>query len=246
LNNVIGGIFTGVNFGDVPVNRFVANGQQSGAPGNVVFYPHQFNAGSGGSVLLSVVSASNWPVVMYRDLNCNGVIDAGDSVISAAINLAANEQLCIVNKVTIPPGSALGGQDAATLQAVFTYTNANPALAATLQVIDSTTVGAGSTGLVLTKTTDKATASPGDTITYTVNYQNNSSTQISTIFISDATPAFTNFVSAGCGALPAAITTCILIAQPAVGGVGPIQWQLGGGLNSASSGQVIFSVKVNN
>ena len=246
FGNVSGSIFTGVNFGDVPVNRFIANGQQSGAPGNVVFYPHQFNAGSGGSVSLSAVSASSWPVVMYRDLNCNGVIDVGDSVISDASILVANEQLCIVSKVTIPSGTALGAQDATTLQAVFTYTNANPGLSATLAVIDSTTVGAGSAGLVLTKTTDKATALPGETINYTVNYQNNSSTQISTIFISDATPASTSFVSASCGALPAAITTCVLIAQPAVGGVGSIQWQLGGGLNPASSGQVTFSVKVNN
>ncbi len=246
FGNVSGGIFTGVNFGDVPVNRFVTNGQQSGSPGNVVFYPHQFNAGSGGSVNLSVVSASSWPVVMYRDLNCNGVVDALDSVVSAATSLVANEQLCIVNKVSIPAGTAVGVQDAATLQAVFTYTNANPALAATLLVIDSTTVGAGSAGLVLTKTTDKATALPGDTITYTVAYQNNSSTPIGTIVISDATPAFTTFVSAGCALpLPAGITACSTSTQPAVGGQGGLQWTLTGALNPASAGQVVFAVKVN-
>ena len=244
FGNVSGGIFTGVNFGDVPVNRFVANGQQSGAPGNVVFYPHQFNAGSGGSVSLSVVSAGSWPVVLYRDSNCNGVIDAGDSVISAAINMVANEQLCIVNKVTIPSGTALGAQDAATLQVSFTYTNANPALVAILSVIDSTTVGAS--GLVLTKTTDKATALPGDTITYTVSYQNNSSTPIGTIVISDATPAFTTFLSAACTLpLPAAITACSTSTQPAVGGQGGLQWTLTGSLNPASAGQVVFAVKVN-
>jgi uncharacterized repeat protein (TIGR01451 family)/fimbrial isopeptide formation D2 family protein len=247
LNNVSGGIFTGVNFGDVPVNRFVANGQQSGAPGNVVFYPHQFNAGSGGSVVLGVVSASSWPVVMYRDLNCNGVIDAGDPVISAAIILAANEQLCLVNKVTIPPGTALGVQDAATLQAVFTYSNAFPALGATLLVIDSTTVGAGSSGLVLVKTADKATALPGDTINYTVSYQNNSSTPLATIVISDATPAFTTFVSAGCTLpLPTAITLCNFVTAPAPGGGTSIQWTLTGSLNPASVGQVVFAVKVKN
>jgi fimbrial isopeptide formation D2 family protein/uncharacterized repeat protein (TIGR01451 family) len=247
FNFVSGSIYTGVNFGNVPVNRFVANGQQSGSPGNVLFYPHQFNAGSSGSVSLSVASAGGWPVVMYRDLNCNGAIDAGDTVISAAASLVASEQLCIVNKVTIPAGTALGGQDAATLQAVFTYTNANPALAATLLVIDSTTVGAGSAGLVLAKTTDKATALPGDTINYTVSYQNNSSTPLGTIVISDATPAFTTFVSAECNLpLPTAITQCTFVTSPAPGGGASIQWTLTGSLNPASVGQVVFAVKVNN
>ena len=247
LNNVSGGIFTGVNFGDVPVNRFVANGQQSGAPGNVLFYPHQFNAGSGGSVSLTVTSASSWPVVMYRDLNCNGVIDAIDTVVGGALTVVANEQICIVNKVTIPPGTGLGLQDAATLQAVFTYSNAFPALASTLAVIDSTTVGAGAAGLVLTKTTDKATALPGETITYPVNYQNNRSTPLGTIVISDATPAFTTFVSAACNLpLPTAITQCTVVTAPASGGGTSIQWTLTGSLNPASVGQVVFAVKVNN
>ena len=246
FGNVSGGIFTGVNFGDVPVNRFVANGQQSGAPGNVVFYPHQFNAGSGGEVSITVTSAASWPVVLYRDSNCNGVIDAGENVISAAITVLASEQICLINKVTIPPGTAMGAQDTATLQASFSYTNASPTLTAGVSVIDSTTAGVGASGLVLTKATDKITASVGEVITYTVTYLNNGSQPISTIVISDATPTYTSFVAASCGPLPAAISACVMTTVPSVGAVGSIRWQLSGSLNSASSGQVIFSVKVDN
>ena len=238
--------YVNVNFADVPVNRLIANGQQTGSPGNALFYPHQFNAGTGGTVSVSVVSASGWPVALYRDNNCNGVIDAGENVISATILLVAAEQICLINKVTIPAGTALGAQDAATLQASFAYTNATPGLVASLSVIDSTTVGVGSAGLVLTKTADKATALPGDTITYTVAYQNNGDTPIGTIVISDATPAFTTFVSAGCSLpLPAALTACSVSTQPAVGGQGGLQWTLTGSLNPASTGQVVFAVKVN-
>ena len=246
FGNISGGIFTAVNFGDVPVNRFIANGQQTGSPGNVMFYPHQFHGGSGGTVSFSVVSASGWPVVLYRDNNCNGVIDTAENVISsAAITVLAAEQICLINKVTIPAGTAQGVQDSTTLQAVFSYTNASPVLTATLSVIDTSTAGVGSGGLVLTKTADKATALPGDTIIYTITYKNNGSTPIETIVIRDATPAFTNFVAASCGVLPAALTTCTF-TQPAPAGVGSIQWQLGGSLNSTSTGQVSFSVKVNN
>ena len=113
-------------------------------------------------------------------------------------------------------------------------------------VIDNTTAGVGASGLVLTKTTDKTTASVGEVITYTVTYQNNSSQPISAIVVSDATPTYTSFVAASCGSLPAAISSCVLPTVPSVGGVGSLRWQLGGSLNSASSGQVMFSVKVDN
>ena len=237
--------YSNVNFGDVPVNRFSANGQQAGLPGSVLFYSHQFDAGSGGTIVFSAVSVNPWPVIVYRDLNCNGVIDATDTVVGTA-TVVVNERICLINKVTIPAGTALGLQDSVTLQAVFTYTNSSPVLTATLSVIDTTTVGAGSAGLVLTKTADKTTALPGDTITYTVAYQNNGDAPIGTIVISDATPAFTTFVSAGCTLpLPAAITACSVSTQPAVGGQGGLQWTLTGSLNPASTGQVVFAVKVN-
>ncbi len=246
LTNVTGNVFTDVNFGDVPINRFAANGQQSGLPGNVLFYPHRFNAGTGGVLTFSTVSSASWPHVLHLDLNCNGQIDAGDTVITGSITVVAGEQVCLVDKVSIPPGTALSAQDSATVQASFAYTNANPTLTAAAFVVDSTTAGVGASGLVLTKTTDKTTASVGEVITYTVTYQNNSSQPISTIVVSDATPTYTSFVAASCGPLPAAISTCVLTTVPSLGGVGSIRWQLGGSLNPASSGQVVFSVKVDN
>ncbi len=242
--------YSNVNFGDVPVNRFSANGQQAGLPGSVLFYSHQFDAGSGGTVVFSAVSVNTWPVIVYRDLNCNGVIDAADTVLGSA-TVVANERICLINKVTIPAGTALGLQDAVTLQAVFTYTNAVPGLTAALSVIDTTTVGAGSAGLVLTKTADKATALPGDTITYSVAYQNNGAAPIGTIVISDATPAFTTYVSTPAPSavcimpLPAGITACTVTTSPAPGGGTSIQWSLTGSLNPASAGQVVFAVKIN-
>ena len=244
VNLSAGNFYNGVNFADVPVNRFAADGQQNGAPGNVVFYGHRFQAGSGGSLTLSATSASGWPLVVYRDLNCNGQIDAGDTVILGAFTVAAAEQVCVVNKVSIPPGTGLGLHDNATVQALFNYTNANPGMTETLYVTDATTAGMGSAGLVLTKTANITSAAPGDIIIYTLNYQNNSSAPINTIVISDSTPAFTNFLAAGCGAMPAALTACTIV-KPDVAGVGLIQWQLTGSLNSASSGLVTFSVKVN-
>ena len=243
----VGTIYTNVNFGDVPVNRFAANSLQSGLPGNVLFYPHQFDAGSGGTIVFSAVSTPAWPTILYRDLNCNGVIDPTDTVISAALTVVAGAQVCIINKVTIPTGTGLGLQASTTIQAAFTYTNASPALSSTLSVIDTTTVGVVSAGLVLTKAVDKATALAGDTVTYTLTYQNNSNVAIASIVINDATPAYTTFLSATCVTpLPAAITACVALPVPAVAGVGTIKWTLTGTLSPSATGQVRYSVKVDN
>ena len=81
--------YTLVNFADVPVNTLLANGQQTALPGNVVFYAHTFTAGSGGSIVFSTTSPAGWPQALYRDTNCNGVIDAGELIISAAITVVA-------------------------------------------------------------------------------------------------------------------------------------------------------------
>jgi uncharacterized repeat protein (TIGR01451 family) len=246
FTNTAGTIYSNVNFADVPVNSFAANGQQSGLPGNVLFYAHQFNAGSAGSVVFSSTSAPVWPTIIYRDLNCNGVIDATDTVLSTATAVAGG-QICVVNKVTIPAGTGLGLQNSTNIQAVFTYTSASPALTSTLSVIDTTTAGVGSAALVLTKTVDKATALAGDTVTYTLTYQNNSNAPISGIVINDATPAHTNFFAASCVTpLPAAISSCAVTSSPAIGATGSVIWTLTGTLSPSATGQVRYSVKVNN
>lgn len=245
LSNVTGGIFTGVNFADVPVNRLAADGQQSALPGNVVFYAHRFNAGSAGTVNFSAVSAGGWLVALYRDTNCNGQLDTGEPIITGAISVTANEQVCVIDKITIPPGAALNAQDKTTISAGFSYTNASPALSATLTLTDTTQVG--SAGLALIKSIDKLTVQLGESITYTITYQNNGSTPVSAIVLRDATPAYTSFLSANCvGAPPSGITACAVSTQPAAGAKGAIEWTLTGSLSPAASGQVSFTVQVEN
>ncbi len=235
--------YTLVNFADVPVNTLVANGQQSALPGNVVFYTHTFTAGSGGSVTFSSTSPAGWPQALYLDTNCNGVINTGEVIITVTFAVTAGSKTCVILKETIPNGTALNAQDSATVVANFTYTNAAPALTASLFNTDLTTLG--SAGLVLSKSQSTATPLPGSNIIYTISYTNSSNAPLSTIIINDATLSFTTFVSASCVLpLPAAISACSVTTQPAVGATGSIKWTLTGSLQPAATGQVQFTIKV--
>ena len=235
--------YTLVNFADVPVNTLLANGQQSALPGNVVFYSHTFTAGSGGSVSFSSTSPAGWPQALYRDTNCNGAIDAGELIISAAITVVADSKTCVILKETIPNGTPLNAQDSATVVASFSYTSAAPVLAASLTNTDLTTLG--SAGLVLTKSQNNATPLPGSNIIYTISYTNSSNAPLSNIVISDATLSYTTYIGASCVLpLPAAISACNVSTQPTVGTTGPIKWTLTGNLQPAATGQVQFTVKV--
>jgi uncharacterized repeat protein (TIGR01451 family) len=255
----VGQAYTGANFGLVPPNNLAPNGAQQAQPGATVYYAHTFLAGSAGQVSFSLAasttpSAPAWTAVLYQDTNCNGTINSGEPVISAAITVTAGQQICLVAKVQVPGGAVAGAQSALTLSAAFQYSNANPALAASAAVSDVTTVGAaGSLTLVklvsnLTQGGAAATsvnANPGDTLQYALSATNTGAQSLSTLVISDSTPAFTTFVSATCPAvLPAGITGCSVSTQPAAGASGSLQWTFTGSLGSGAALAVTYQVKI--
>jgi uncharacterized repeat protein (TIGR01451 family) len=244
------GIFTGVNFGDVPQNTFQNNGAQQGLPGNVLFYAHTFAPGTTGQVTFSLASTPapsnvSFGHILYQDTNCNGLLDAGEPAITGPVTTVAGTNLCIIMKVTIPQGAPFNATDNTAITTSFAYTNANPALSASYILNDLTTVGTGTNaGLRLEKTVDKATALPGANLTYTVTFTNDSTSPISNLKINDSTPAYTTFVSAACGSpLPNSLTGCA-ITSPSVGQTGAIQWTFTGTLGPSQTGTVSFVVKI--
>ncbi|MBZ5523328.1 MAG: right-handed parallel beta-helix repeat-containing protein [Acidobacteriia bacterium] len=243
-------IFTGVNFGIVPVNTFQNDEAQQALPGTTLFYDHIFSPGTAGQVTFTLASTAtpanvNFTRVLYQDTNCSRTIDPGEPVITGPLTTVAGTNLCIIMKVMIPPGTPLNSTDNTSITASFLYTNASPALTSTYSVRDLTTVGApANSGLRLDKSVDKAAALPGATLTYTVTFTNDSSAALSNLKINDTTPAYTTFVSAACGSpLPASLTACA-ITVPTVGQSGAIQWTFTGTLSPSQSGTVTFVVKI--
>lgn len=246
---VAGNNYSGVNFADVPGNQFLTDGVQSALPGSVVFYPHSFIAGTGGSVsfALSKVSSpavAGWSEVIYVDGNCNAVIDPAETIMPASVAVTAGQTLCLLVKEFVPAAASIGAQNALTLTATFNATFSGSAVSFNYVHYDTTTAGQPSgSGLTLVKSVDRATALPGQDIVYTVTYSNHSSGPLSSIVINDATPYYTLFQSASCGVLPLNLTAC-MIAAPALNGTGSIIYTMTGTLASGSSGAVTFTVKV--
>jgi uncharacterized repeat protein (TIGR01451 family) len=244
-----GAAYIGLAFGDVPLNTLAPPGSQSVAPGAVAFYAHRFIAGSSGGATFSTVQVpspalAGWNVELYRDLNCNGAVDAGEPLVSGALVLSSGQSTCLVLKQQAPAGAPSGARSQATLSASFSYLNAAPALTSSASVSDVTTVDGGGSGLVIAKSVSAATARPGDVLTYTITYSNNGPAPISSIVIRDATPAFTVFQSASCATLGAGLTSCAVTSQPSPGAAGSIVWSLSGALAPGASGSVTYRVLV--
>ena len=245
FTHVIGSAYTGVNFGDVPINRLDTDGQQSVAAGTTALYAHVFHAGSAGQLALAVTPVTappvGWNATIYLDANCSGQLDTGEALVTAALSVVADQTVCLIVKVFVPLTAATDTRATYALAASFTY--ANSAATGQAQRQDLTIVGAAD-GLRLVKTVDKSVATSGTVITYTLTYANQGATAINALRIRDATPAWTVLNAAACGALPAGVTACSVTAQPAIGAAGSVEWTLTGSLPSGGTGSVTFSVTV--
>jgi len=239
-----------------PVNTFAPDNSQSGAPGTTLFYAHTYQAGSAGSVTFStsavaVPSIAGWSEVIFRDTDCNGVLNGteGSTPLTGAVAVNAGDMVCIIVRESIPATAPYNAQDVVSV-------TATPSAGSAITRTDTTTVGAAAgSGLTLAKTVRNVTqggtagtantAKPNDILEYTISFTNTSSGTVSAIVVTDATPAFTLYQSAQCGApLPANLTGCSVTSQPAVNGSGSIVWTLTGTLLSGGSGAVSYQVRV--
>ena len=245
FTHVPGSVYTGVNFGDVPINRLDTDGQQSVAARTTAIYAHVFHAGSAGQLSLATAPLATappgWSATVYLDANCNGQLDSGDTLLTAATAVSADQAVCVIVKVFVPEAAPNDMRTTYALTASFAY--ANNTLTGQALRQDLTIVGAAD-GLRLVKSVDKTVAASGAVITYTLTYTNQGASAVNLVKIRDTTPAWTVLGAASCGALPTGISACSVTAQPAAGAAGSVEWTLTGALASGATGTVVFTVTV--
>jgi uncharacterized repeat protein (TIGR01451 family) len=243
-----GSTYSGAIFADVPPNQLAPPGTISIAAGATAHHPHTFVAGSAGSVTFGLSQAPlpaipGWNAVLYRDLDCDGVVDAGEPVIAAPLAVTTGQSVCLLVRHASPAGAPDGALEQVTLSASMSYTGAAPALSTIVQLDDRTTV-LDSGSLRLVKTVSAPTALPGDLLTYTITYTNTGSAPLTSIEILDVVPPYSRFQSASCSALGSGLTSCGVTVQPPANGTGPLRFTLSGPLDPGASGSVTFQVQV--
>ncbi|MDA7417541.1 hypothetical protein PGB34_14325 [Xenophilus arseniciresistens] len=190
------------------------NGQV--APGGSVVYAHTLtNTGAqvcaGPYTFTATLPAGDvsagWTTALYIDVNEDGQIDAGDTLVTGPIAgpLAVGAKQKLLVKVFAPGGATAGTVDTATVTVTFP---AGATSCGTPTATDVTTVITGQLRLVKTQILDvdcnaaevptssaPLTAKPGECLVYRVVATNEGVAPVTNISINDAVPAYTTLAS---------------------------------------------------
>jgi uncharacterized repeat protein (TIGR01451 family) len=165
----------------------------TGDPARTIVFPHALqNIGNGtDSFTVSTRSQTGWPVAVYRDANANGSLDPGDPPAAGPISLAAGATEALLVAVNVPAvATARGITD--SIQ-VITTSRYDPTVADSLQDL----LQVRDVGIVVTldKSVDRASATPGDVLTYSIDYRATGTQTASNLRISDVIPIGSAYVA---------------------------------------------------
>jgi hypothetical protein len=261
--------YTGRNFGDANLNLVLfENGQQTTIPGGAVDYPHHLIANSVLTInnLNQVISQQPvntsdqpWQNLIYLDSNCNGVVDAGETLFkpsASPLNLLPNQnpQICLVQRVYAPTNASAGAQNIGQLSASYSATLQDSSLnTGTSNIVKDTTL-IGSAGLSMSKQVRVVASCPSTAadiasfvtqnqaissnyLEYEITYTNNSARNLVDVAIKDTVPLGTTYQSMVCSVTP--MTSCVASQSSGV-----LVWQTTGVLLPARQGKVRFCVQV--
>ncbi len=173
--SVVAGDTVIADFADVRPLQLSSGLARTGLAGSYVDFPHQLVAGAPGQVTVSANNDAGAVTLFLLDVNQDGVHDPGDRALAASDLLldpvVNNGTVHVLVRVFVPITMVVG-------QSVYVDVVAQQLLSpssATLQVsaTDAVVVAGSALGRVqLTKQADRATAAPGEVITYTVEFFN--------------------------------------------------------------------------
>src|SRR5947199_411467 len=166
---------------------------ESCAPGTAGVFAHTLtNTGNGpDSFPAAAASARGWPVTLYRDWNRDGLLDAGDSLLTGPVPLGYGAAASLIAQVAVPAGTSPGVSDTVTVTATSRFMPAvNSSVGDRLDVSASGAVTIG-----LTKQVDRLTAVAADVLTYTLVYAASGSGTDSSVTLADTMPAGSSYVA---------------------------------------------------
>ena len=256
---------SGVNFGNVVSAKLVGNNQKTVAAGSTVTLPHRLTPGTKGLVDFSIQAANSspnltgWNTVIYLDANCDANLNTDDSdqLLTEAVAVVANQELCLLIKVFSPENAPDAALYEFQLKANFEL---DSLIGVSELLINTDQVQVAQASLELIKKVRNVTlaqtfstsnaALPGHVLEYEIKFVNTTSHDLANFSIHDATPSYTVFLSASCPSiLPTGLITCVVPSHstgsaPSVNSSGIIRWDFTGAIQAGTSGAVTYQVKV--
>lgn len=259
----VNAIVTDKNFGDVKLPSFTLDNHQTINPGTSVVYQHIFQANTSGSVLFSVKQATatpanlTWGITFHQDMNCDGQLEGGDTVLNASLSVTADQKVCLLSKVLAPTNVSGSATHLAEIQSSFTFGNGSLIATPNLQVhtdgtdvldnnTDNPSDGKGKLALVksvwnVTRNIKGDVALPGEKLRYSIQYTNTGDGLLNELIVHDSVPEFTQMVTGSqqCLNTPSELSACTptLINKS-------LDWTFTGKLKAGSQGQVSYEVTV--
>lgn len=267
-NSTVASYTTG-NFGDANLSVIlIEDGQHTIKAGEVTDYPHRLISYAPVNITQMVQNLAQqpasstdqvWQAIIYQDTNCNGKVDAGESVFNpttgSPILLQPATDICLVQRVLSPSNAYAGAQQMTRLQASYQISLSNPSQTITGQSNqrqDTTLIGSAGLDLqkrVRTVATCPSTVSDSTSfainnqatsqqkLEYEITYKNNSVKVLQNVKLKDSVPLDTTFGSINCQSTPSGITGCT-----ATHNNGQLEWVLTGNLPPSATGTVRFCV----
>ena len=190
------------------------NGQV--APGGSVVYAHTLtNTGAQSCVGPYTVAATlpaadvsaGWTTALYIDVNGDGMIDGGDTLITGSIAgpLAASGTQKLLVKVFAPGGAVSGATDTATVTVTFptgagscgtpSATDLSTVVTGQIRLDKMQALDTGCTGTVVPTAATPLVAKPGQCIVYKIVATNQGAAPVTNMSINDAVPAYTSLAA---------------------------------------------------
>lgn len=188
------------------------------APAGSIVYAHTLsnvgNQSCGDTTITTTLSAADiaagWSSVAYIDVNGDGQIDAGDTLITAPIPaLAGGAQSKILVKVFAPGGATAGAVSDVTVTATDNDTDGDGNVCPAVTTTDTTTVITGQVRLLKYQALDANCdgvedpssaaligAKPGQCIVYKVVATNEGAAPVTNVTINDSVPVYTTHAGA--------------------------------------------------
>ena len=143
------------------------------------------NSGNGtDKFTLTHFSSHGWQVLLYHDINGNGILDASDSSagsIAATDSVKADSSYKIIARVVVPNNETLNGQSDSTVITAASQFDATKSAASILK----TNVQAAVIATTAALSVDNAAPNPPGPITFTLSITNNGQSAATNVTIAD-------------------------------------------------------------